>query len=247
MTGRRARNSEGLKREIAALQRRLATSTISNGPKTGRRRRRGGNGNAGGGPSVPAAMGSNPRPSRSRNRGARTRVGNGGRIVLTRDELLVTVATTPDKTESVFSKDLVPSAGVMPFLFRLSSCYQRIRWVRAAISWRPSCGTATDGIISYGVAFNGSASVTSRDLVCALTPCNDHPVWQSTGITPLAIPADMLMSRRWYPLNVTGGDAFDKGMGRFCVGLTHDADKVARSRGEFWISYTVEMEGTNPA
>lgn len=196
---------------------------------------------------MPAAMGSNPRPSRGRRGGARTRVGNGGRIVLTRDELLVTVATTPDKNESVFSKDLVPSPGVMPFLFRLSSCYQRIRWVRASISWRPSCGTATDGIISYGVAFNGSESIKSRDLVTSLTPCNDHPVWQSTGISPLVIPGDMLMSRRWYPLNVTGGDQFDKGMGKFCVGLTHDAEKVAKSRGEFWISYTVEMEGTNPA
>lgn len=243
MTGKRAGNTAQLKREIAALQRRLATSTISTQPKNGRRSRRRGVGTAGGGPSLPAAMGSNPQPGRGRVRAGRARVGNGGRIVLSRDELLVQVVTTPDKNESVFSKDLVPSAGVMPFLFRLASCYQRIRWVRAHITWRPACGTATDGIISYGVAFNNSATVSSRDLVTALTPCNDHPVWQSTGVTPLIVPADMLMSRRWYPLNTTGGDIFDKCMGRFCVGLTHDSEKVARSRGEFWISYTVEMGG----
>lgn len=57
----------------------------------------------------------------------------------------------------------------------------------------------------------------------------------------------MLMSRKWYALNTDKADAFDKGMGKFCVGLTHDGESVAKSRGEFWISYTVEMEGTNPA
>ena len=166
--------------------------------------------------------------------------------MLTRDELLVTVATTASKTESVFTKPLVPSAGVMPFLFRLSSCYQRIRWLRAHITWRPACGTSTNGIITYGVAFNNSGSVTSRDLVAALTPCNDHPVWQSSGNAPLVIPGDMLMSRKWYALNSTATDRFDETLGTFCVGLTHDSSNAA-SRGEFWISYTVEMEGTNPA
>lgn len=252
MTGRKrqqAGNSSQLKREIAVLQRRLANVSISANtsnaaPKKGRRRRRGGNGNGGGSAPVPAAYTANPRPARAR--GGRAQVGTGGRIVLTRDELLVTVATTADKGESVFSSELKPSSGVMPFLFRLSSCYQRIRWLRAHITWRPACGTSTNGIISYGVAFNNSATVTSRDLVTALTPCNDHPIWQSTGVNPLVIPSELLMSRRWYLLNVTKTDPGDQGMGRFCCGFTHDVESTARSRGEFWISYTVEMEGTNP-
>lgn len=54
------------------------------------------------------------------------------------------------------------------------------------------------------------------------------------------------MSRKWYALNSTGDDPFDMQMGKFYVGLSHDEETAAKSRGEFWISYTVEMEGTNP-
>lgn len=175
-----------------------------------------------------------------------TGIGNGGRIVLSRDELLVQVKTTAGRGESVFSVDLKPSSGVMPFLFRLASCYQRIRWLRAHISWRPACGTNTNGIISYGVAYNNTKSISTRELVTSLTPCNDHAVWQSTGVAPLIIPSDLLMSRKWYALNSTGDDAFDAQMGKFYVGLSHDTISTAESRGEFWISYSVEMEGTNP-
>lgn len=175
-----------------------------------------------------------------------SRIGNGGRIVLSRDELLVQVKTTAGRGESVFSIDLKPSAGVMPFLFRLATCYQRIRWMRAHISWRPSCGTNTNGIVSYGVAYNNTKAVNTRELVTSLTPCNDHPVWQSTGVTPLVLPQDMLMSRKWYALNSGSDDPFDQQVGKFYVGVSHDAISTSESRGEFWISYTVEMEGTNP-
>lgn len=199
--------------------------------------------------SVPAAMGT-PNggvrgPGRSRRGGGGNSIGNGGRIRLQRDELLLQVKTDLDKTETVFGKDLYPSAGVMPFLFRLSTCYQRIRWLRASISWRPACGTNTNGIISYGVAFNNARGITTRELVTSLTPVNDHPVWQSSGNSPLVIPGEMLMSRKWYALNTTGADTYDQQVGKFCVGLSHDSGK-AEARGEFWISYSIEMEGTNP-
>lgn len=198
---------------------------------------------AGGEVAIPAAVGSVSAVRAQRNS---AKIGNGGRIKLTRDELLCTVATTANNVTSVFTKELKPSAGVMPFLFRLSSCYQRIRWISARITWRPSCGTNTNGIISYGVAFNNSKSVTTRDMVVALTPVNDHPVWQSSVNAPLIIPAEMLMSRKWYALNTTLADDFDLQIGKFCVGMTHDQEGASKSRGEFWINYTVEMEGTNP-
>lgn len=230
--------------EIAALQRKMASLQVRGG-----RRRKARAGNGGNSAGIPAGGTSNPNPVRaSGRRGARmgNRIGNGGRIVLSRDELLVQVKTTPSSGESVFSVDLKPSTGTMPFLFRLATCYQRIRWARAHISWRPSCGTNTNGIISYGVAWNNTQALNTRELVTSLTPCNDHPVWQSTGVAPLVIPQDMLMSRKWYALNTNKADPFDQQMGRFYVGVSHDARGAAESRGEFWISYTVEMEGTNP-
>lgn len=233
-----------IQQQIAAMQQRMANLSVSN--KRTRRRRAKGNG--GGSTGIPAGSSSNPNPVRARRGRARvgSRVGNGGRIVLQRDELLVQVKTSPQKGESVFSVDLKPSSGVMPFLFRLATCYQRIKWTRAHISWRPACGTSTNGIISYGVAYNNTRQVSTRELVTSLTPCNDHPVWQSTGVAPLVIPSDMLMSRKWYSLNSGSDDPFDQQMGKFYVGLSHDVDPQGQSRGEFWISYTVEMEGTNP-
>lgn len=240
---RRKNAGKKVQQEIAALQRRMAGLQVQN--KRTRRRRAN---NRGGASGIPAANVSNPNPVRGGRGGnrARSRIGNGGRIVLSRDELLVQVKTSPGKLESTFSVDLKPSTGVMPFLFRLALCYQRIKWIRAHISWRPACGTNTNGIVSYGVAYNNTRSITTRELVTSLTPCNDHPVWQSTGITPLIIPTDMLMSRKWYALNTSADDPFDQQMGKFYVGISHDNATAAESRGEFWISYTVEMEGTNP-
>lgn len=232
-----------LKREIAALQRQLANVQVR--PKRTRRGRRGGAPQQSGG--VPAACVSNPRPVQARSRrGAGARIGNGGRITLTRDELFCSVVTTPAKAETSDTKNVYPSTTTMPFLFRLASCYQRIRWVRASISWRPACGTGTNGIISYGVAFNNTHKIATRDDVTSLTPCNDHPVWQSSGASPLTIPSDMLMSRRWYMLGSGNTDTIDSQPGRFAYGLTHNSSQTAEARGEFWIHYTVEMEGTNP-
>lgn len=196
-----------------------------------------------GGRGVPSAYTS------SKNRvsnGPSKQIGNGGRIRLQRDELMLQVVTTDKQAESLFSQSLAPSANFMPFLFRLSSCYQRIRWLRMHIYWRPACGTNTNGIITYGVAYNNSNKFSARSDVTSLTPVCDHPVWQASGTQPLIIPGEMLMSRKWYALNTTGADPFDKQVGTFVCGLSHDAHAGAQSRGEFWASYTVEMEGTNP-
>lgn len=249
------KGARSVRRAINALTQQVESLKVrsSNGPapaprRSRRRRRRGGGNGAGGsaasGGNIPAAYASVPRNSRQRRNAAQ--IGNGGRIRLQRDELLCQAVTTADKTESVFQKALVPSPGLMPFLFRLAACYQRIRWLRAHISWRPSCGTSTNGIISYGVAYNNSRAVSSRELVTALTPCNDHPVWQNSGNAPLVIPGEMLMSRKWYSLNTNSSDTYDQQIGTFCVGMSHDSSGTGESRGEFWISYTVEMEGTNP-
>lgn len=167
--------------------------------------------------------------------------------MLQRDELLLQVATVPSKTETVFTKPLIPSSGVMPFLFQISSCYQRIRWLKCHVTWRPAVGTSTNGIITYGFQFNSDGSITTRSNVTDLTPVNDHPVWQSGQMTPLVVPQEMLQTRKWYVLNSTQADTYDKALGTFCVGASHDSAAAAKTLGEFWVSYSVEMEGTRTA
>lgn len=195
--------------------------------------------------SLPTPVAAGPGFRRRRGRmGMGTSIGNGGRIVLQRDELLLQVVTTANKNESVFSKPLTPSSGLMPFLFQISSCYQRIRWLKCHVTWRPGVGTSTNGIITYGFQFNDGAAPSSRADVTNLTPVNDHAVWQSGSSTPLVVPSDMLMSRKWYVLNSTSADAYDKALGSFCCGVSHDSKATTSTLGEFWVSYSVEMEGT---
>lgn len=243
-----------LKREVNALANKLANCN-TNGRRKGNRKRRPRGARAANSGNVASGFASQPNPvvassgrrrNRNRRNGMGASIGNGGRIVLTRDELLVTVATTANKTESLFSKLLKPSSDLMPFLFRLSACYQRIRWRSFHITWRPAVGTNTNGIITYGIAYNNQ-KITDRNGVTSLTPVNDHPVWQSGNPTPLVVPQNMLMTRNWYELNGTGTDPFDVAIGTFYCGFTHDSAGASASRGEFWVRYTVEMEGTNNA
>lgn len=242
-----------LRREISQLTNRLAQMGGSRGGRgRGRARRRGG-GSSGGG--VPAAGTSNPTPVRAPGGGRRRRrrrggmgasIGNGGKITISRDELLVTVATTAGKGESLFKKLLKPGPDLMPFLYRLGACYQRIRWRAFSVTWRPSVGTNTNGIVTYGVAYNNQ-EIKDRMGVTSLTPVNDHAVWQSGKNTPLVVPQNMLMTRAWYELNGSNTDPFDQALGTFYCSFTHDVAQTAASRGEFWVRYTVEMEGTNNA
>lgn len=164
--------------------------------------------------------------------------------MLSRDELLVSAITAASASESTAGRLLKPTEEIMPFLNRLASCYQRIRWLAVHIYWKPAVGTNTNGLISYGVAYNNQ-EIKNRSGVLSLTPCNDHAVWQTQG--PLVIPQDMLMTRKWYSLNSTGTDKFDQSIGTFYVGMTHDNKPTVEARGEFWIRYRVEMEGTNEA
>lgn len=236
-----------LKRELNKITSRIANTRIG-GAKKKKKKTNGG---------VPAGSTSvaNPvRSARKRNsRGGRRgggigpSIGNGGRIVLSRDEFLYTVSTVPQRGESFQSKLLRPSADLMPFLYRLSACYQRIRWRALSITWRPAVGTNTNGIVTYGIAYNNQ-SLSDRHGITSLTPVNDHAVWQSGQNCPLVVPNNMLMSRLWYELNKQTGastDAYDQAVGTFYSAVTHDAHPVEQVRGEFWIRYTVEMEGTN--
>lgn len=239
-----------LKREVERLTQRVAGlgAAKSRGGRRKRNRRGGGAQPSG----IPAGGASEPRPVRARSSRKRKRggmgasIGNGGRIVITRDELLVTVATTASKADSLFKKLLKPGPDLMPFLYRLGACYQRIRWRSFAVTWRPAVGTNTNGIITYGVAYNNQ-EIKDRMGVTSLTPVNDHAVWQSGRPTPLVVPQNMLMTRLWYELNGKDTDPFDQALGTFYCSFTHDVKNQAESRGEFWVRYTVEMEGTNNA
>jgi hypothetical protein len=84
-----------------------------------------------------------------------------------------------------------------------------------------------------------------RAQVSALYPVNDHPIWQSSS---LRVAKDLLMSRKWYATqSITGEasfDSFDYGPGTLEVGATHDSSTSAKVLGEFWVSYSVTLDGS---
>ena len=129
-----------------------------------------------------------------------------------------------------------------------------MRWNKVCIEWRPAVGTTTNGIVTYGVRLmddltrvDGNPQLpASRATVSALYPVNDHPVWQ--GAT-LVVNKDLLMSRKWYATKSTSGvasnvDNLDLCPGTFLYGIDHDADVKANFYGEFWITYSVTLDGT---
>lgn len=255
-----AQRAAQLRNQLAALTREIALLEVApvGAGRRRRRQRQRQRRRANGRPqpaiaNVPAGNSSVPQPivmpgqRRRRRRGgqaASASVNNGGRILLSRDELLVVVSAQTKGNETIGSLVMAPSTDAMSFLNQLSKCYQRIRWIRCSVTWRPGVGTTTNGVITYGFAFNNQ-SVTTRSKIAALTPVNDHPVWQTSQAGPLVVPTEMLMTRKWYALNSTATDFYDRGLGTFYYGVSHDTLTAAQTRGEFWVSYSVEMEGTN--
>lgn len=235
------------------------------GPKRKRRRRNGGV-PPGAGPFIPAAEGSFAQvvtggKRRRRRRGGGptvgTQIGNGGQITLTRSELFLQVVSVAepkapsDANNTLGAVAIAPGTGVMPFLWKLAQCYTRLKWNSLSFEWKPAVGTTTNGILTYGVRLmdDRKAGVppvpATRAQVSSLYPVNDHAVWCAAT---LRVNNDLLMSRKWYATEPTGTpdstfDNFDYAPGSLEYGLTHDADKGV-AYGEFWVTYSVTLDGT---
>lgn len=226
--------------------------------KRKRKRRRGGNSNNGQAQvNIPGAESGTPflmsfgGGRRRKGRSAVGNIGNGGRITLTRCELY-SQALVLKNTATLFADiPIVPPGGtnttLFPFLQNLARVYTRLKWERMVFEWRPAVGTTTNGILTYGVRLmdDNTTPPTSRIQISALSPVNDHPVWQ-TSFMP--VPSELLQSRKWYAIQragtgVTNPDLVDLGPGSLQYGFTVDTSANDRMYGEFWISYTVTLDG----
>lgn len=185
-------------------------------------------------------------------------VGNGGQITLVRSELFQQLNSEPaadDKTLTLGSIPVAPVKTTMSFLWRLSQCYTRLRWNSLSFQWKPAVGTSTSGILTYGLRLMDDRTSgppkdpTDRAEVQSLFPVMDHAVWQTSTLT---INKDLLMSRKWYAISPTTtlpttSDTFDFSPGSFQYGCAHDADSTQKFYGEFWVTYSVTLDGTRSA
>lgn len=131
----------------------------------------------------------------------------------------------------------------LSWLSGVAKAFERIRWHSATIIWRPAVGTTTNGMVAYGADWTCSTTApTDRAAVLALTPVNDHPIWQSAEVRPLVLPVQRLQSRAWYVLG--GSDSFDKAPCSVFFALSSSNLTKDSLAGELWIAYDVVLSGT---
>lgn len=158
-----------------------------------------------------------------------------GDIRIKRNELVREIKTSA-AGEYKDQFDLNPTS--FTFLKNLYGSFERYRWHKIHVYYKPAVGTTTDGLVSYGFDYTLSKTGLSRPQISALTPNTSHAVWADSTARPLVVSNAMLMSRAWY---VDGGDSVDKSTARCCIAANSSPSKVL---GEIWVSYDIQMSGT---
>lgn len=190
-------------------------------------------------PALPFPTGTGSRRRRRRRGGGNGVIANSGEVTLSRVELLTSVELPANKGEGAAAVELLPSANVMSWLYKISVAFDRIVWMRARVTWKPCVGTTTNGSLVYGVDWNSNKSGPTRESVQALTPNVENAVWQAAT---LVLPQDRLMTRRYYNLNSASKE--DRQPGTLSYHVKGAAQATAQPLGDLWIEYTVRLSGT---
>lgn len=225
-----------MNRLVNDLRAALVSATNTPAPRRRRARRRNVNRNA----AIPPVVSMPPAvPRRRRNRKKNTSSGTlatEGTLRLQKMELLTTV--TSDGRGTV-SSTVVLEPSSCPLLKSLIRSFERIRWHKIHILWKPAVGTTVGGLITYGVDWDQSAPATSRENIASYSPSATNAIWADTTARPMVLPSSRLMSRQWY--TPQSGDQVDRAPGS----LVYSANgPVSTVLGEFWIDYSVTLSGT---
>lgn len=228
---------EQLRRDLQSLQSKMAALSVAK-PKRKRVKKRGGQM-----ATTPAASSAISGTGTSKRRSRKQKQGCGpvgeGELVFRRRELIREAKATSVNAYADYV-DLEPSN--LKFLAGLYKNFERIQWLNVRISFKPAVGTTFGGLISYGFDYTSKLTALTRSQIAALTPNRSHACWVDSTNQPLAIPREMLQSRKWY---VDSGDLIDQGPGRvlMAASFTGPANTML---GEFWIDYEVKLAGTRP-
>lgn len=191
-----------------------------------------GKGRATNGGSIPAAMAGG---SLSKMRAVGSNFGDGT-ITLQRSELLTSVEVAGKASAAAGSIKLLPTSGVLPWLYKLASSFDQIVWHSARVYYKPAVGTTFSGSMVIGVDWNPSATGTSRATVQACSPVVEAAAWQPMS---LALPAGRLQSRKFYFL--TASAAQDAAPAALLYNLKCTAQEVQAFVGDIWLEYRVSL------
>lgn len=223
-------------------------SVAQAGPRRRRRRRAGGSTQV---VPVPMTLSSVPSSSSRRRRKRRGKAGSAnsdlsqGLIRLQRREL-VKVVKADASGQLSDSFDITP--GTMSFLAALSKSFERSKWHRVRIYWKPLVGGMVGGLVTLGVDWDFAGSAPDRTKISSYSPNMSWALREDTETAPLVLPPARLASRLWYLHNSTTSDYPDRGPGKiWVVGSTSDKDSFGGEVGEIWVDYDITMAGTCPA
>lgn len=179
-----------------------------------------------------------------RSRGNRAGRAGEGEITISRKELFKSIRTDATGKDANYS-DLVPSN--FNVLKKLSHSFERIRWLKCHVYYKPAVGTTKGGLVTVGIDWDFSAPEIvkiDRKLATGYTPSATCAIWDDMEPTKMVLPPGKLMSRQWYHLSSTGtSDRYDEAPGRL-VYAVESGDAKDMTVGEIWVEYTVVMSGT---
>lgn len=171
-------------------------------------------------------------------------VSGDGMITLSRRELLQSIKLEANKDTSTGMIDLIPTS--FSFLKSLSASFDRLKWNKLRVYYKPAVGTVYGGLVSYGMDWDFATNPSNRESVASLTPSVTCAAWQDTESKALMLPTNRLQSRAWYLPNTDDAKPLDKGPGRLLWGATGKKESTVTVLGEIWVEYSVTMQGTNP-
>lgn len=171
---------------------------------------------------------------------------NPGEITICRQEALASLVMAKGKTEDSWSKYLHPDTGSttsqFPWLSGLAKMFDRYRWNKLHIYWKPAVSAMVSGQIAFGVDWNANLSSITMTNVTSLTPSVQAALWNDTSAKVMVLPAQLLQSMKWY--KVGSGDAYDHGPGQLRIYATADSLSTDRPLGTLWADYSVTLQGT---
>lgn len=183
----------------------------------------------------------NQGPRRQRRPRAPATALASGDVLVTKRELVLTLTLKKGLANAKGHIDVLPDS--FPWLKKLFSSFERIRFEKLAFCYSPLVGTTYGGALTMGMDWDWSGDDVDRSKIAAYSPSVTMPLYGTGGTRRFTLPASRLQSRSWYAPR-TSVDV-DKGPGRLRWALDGTSDKDSDvTVGDVWVEYTVRLSGT---
>lgn len=201
------------------------------------------------------AVGAKPKqaqaPPKRKSRRRRRRAGNSaaklggpasfggagaGDVTITKTELTSTVKLAAGHA-SAFGSVEIRTGGDLPWLKVMAASFERARWTRLRIVYKPGCAMTQSGRFSMGFDWDWTNTATTRARISGYQPNAGCAVYQDCAMT---IPVTK-GPQRWF---IDAADDYTlKGPGKAVWAVDATSTTAETVLGEIWIEYTVILSG----